>query len=35
MYFMIKDETCFDKYMITLEKCSNIIKNFNRELTYN
>ena len=36
MYFMIKDEKFFDKYMKIWEKVSNIIKNkFNSELIYN
>ena len=34
MYFMIKDEKIFDKYMIIWEKVSNMIKN-NSELIYN
>ena len=35
MYFMIKDENFFDKYMTIWEKVSNITKKFNSELTYN
>ena len=36
MYFMIKYEKFFDKYMIIWEKLSNIIKNkFNSKLIYN
>ena len=35
MYFMIKDENFFDKYMTIWEKVSNIIKNINSELIYN
>ena len=31
MYFMIKDEQMFDKYMIIWEKGSNIIKKINSE----
>ena len=34
MYFMTKDEIIFDKYMIILEKVSNIIKEINSELIY-
>ena len=36
MYFMIKYEIFFDKYMTILEKVSNTIKRkFNSELIYN
>ena len=36
MYFMIKDENFFDKYMTIWEKVSNITKtNFISELIYN
>ena len=35
MYFMIKDEIFFDKYMKICEKVSNIIKQINSELIYN
>ena len=35
MYFMIKDEKEIDKYMIILEKVSNIIKKNNSEPIYN
>ena len=34
MYFMIKDEKNFYKYMTILEKVSNIIKEINGELIY-
>ena len=34
MYFMIKDEKIFDKYVTIWEKVSNIIKK-NSELIYN
>ena len=35
MFFMIKDETIFDKYMTIWEKFSNIIKTISSELIYN
>ena len=35
MYFMIKDEKVFDKYMTIWEKVSNVIKKVNSELIYN
>ena len=36
MYFMIKDENIFDKYMKIWEKICNIIKTkFNSKLMYN
>ena len=37
MYFIIKGENFFDKYMKIVETVSNIIitKKFNSELTYN
>ena len=35
MYFMIKDENIFDKYMTIWEKVSNTIKKINRKLIYN
>ena len=35
MYFMIKDEKMFDKYMTNWEKANNITKNNNSELIYN
>ena len=35
MYFMIKDEKYFDKYMKIWERVSNIIKKINSELVYN
>ena len=36
MYFLIKDEKCFDKYIEIWEKVSNIIKKeFNYELVHN
>ena len=36
MYFMIKDEKFFNKYMKVWEKVSNIIKDiFNSEIIYN
>ena len=35
MYFMIKDEKCFEKYMAIWEKVSNIMKKVNSELMYN
>ena len=35
MYFRIKDENFFDKYMKLLEKVSNMIKKINSELIYN
>ena len=36
MYFLIKDEKCFDKYIEIWEKISNIIKKeFNCELVHN
>ena len=34
IYFMIKEENVFDKYMEILEKVSNIIKKSNSELIY-
>ena len=35
MYFMIKDESIFYKYMTVWEKVSNIIKNIISELIHN
>ena len=35
MYFIMKDEKCFDEYMTIWEKVSNIIKKFNSEFIYN
>ena len=35
MYFMIKDENIFDKYMTIWEKVSNTIKKINSKLIYN
>ena len=35
MYFMIKDDNIFDKYMTIWEKVSNTIKKINSKLIYN
>ena len=35
MYFMIKEEKNFDRYMAICEKVCNIIKKINSELVYN
>ena len=35
MYFMIKEEKNFDKYMTICEKVCNIMKKINSELVYN
>ena len=35
MYFMIKGENFFDKYMKIWEKVNNIIKKVNSEVIYN
>ena len=35
MYFVIKVDNFFDKYMRNWEKVSNIIKKINSELIYN
>ena len=35
MYFMIKDENFFDKYIKIWEKVNNIIKKVNSEVIYN